>query len=85
MEGLDAPGSELPFTGKSQSLRDKMKRRREAIQNLEASVASNSKPQEEPSKIEVKKPKVEKSEKETKKDRNSKVIDIVLMFYALEA
>jgi len=72
MEGLDAPGSELPFTGKSQSLRDKMKRRREAIQNLEASVASNSKPQEEPSKIEVKKLKVEKSEKETKKDRNSK-------------
>ena len=42
MDSLDIPGSEMQFTVKSQSLRDKMKRRREAIQNLEASVASNN-------------------------------------------
>ena len=74
MEGIDASGGELPFTGKSQSLRDKMKRRREAIQNLEASVASNSKPQEEVPRKEVKKLKVEKSDKEPRKERNNKVI-----------
>lgn len=77
MDGLEGTGTELPFTGKSQSLRDKMKRRREAIQNLEASVvqASNSSPPEEEVKSaskEIKKPKIEEIEKSTKKDRSSK-------------
>ena len=82
MEGLEGTGTELPFTGKSQSLRDKMKRRREAIQNLEASVvqASNSSPPEEEVKSaskEIKKPKLEETEKSAKKDRSSKVILLI--------
>ena len=83
MDGLEGTGTELPFTGKSQSLRDKMKRRREAIQNLEASVvqASNSSPPEEEVKSaskEIKKPKIEEIEKSAKKDRSSKVKNLVL-------
>jgi hypothetical protein len=73
MDGLEATGAEMPFPVKSQSLRDKMKRRREAIQNLEASVASNSTPQEEVAhSAEVKKPKVEEPERAAKKERTSK-------------
>eukprot|EP00088_Acartia_fossae_P070864 TRINITY_DN9588_c0_g1_i1.p1 TRINITY_DN9588_c0_g1~~TRINITY_DN9588_c0_g1_i1.p1 ORF type:complete len:429 (-),score=28.03 TRINITY_DN9588_c0_g1_i1:669-1955(-) len=86
MDSLDIPGSDMQFPVKSQSLRDKMKRRREAIQNLEASVASNNQTSESRS---IKKRKSEEmmvalSEKEKNKEHMDELSALLSMQSAKE-
>jgi len=76
MEGIDVATAEVQFSAKSQSLRDKMKRRREAIQNLEASVASNKISPAEDTLHQVKKVKsIEDNYKQKKNDKVKEHVD----------